>query len=402
MRIGIFTDQYYPSVSGLVTSIKMLYEGLEAMGHECFIFTSFNEKKIKPEDKEELYKKKIINIKGIPYPFKNIKDYRFTIFTRRYIKMIKKYNLDVIHVQTEYSISKIAIKASKKLHIPIVHTLHTSWKDYIQYIFPTLDKHFHKALMKIERNFFTKPISDSSEIEIVPTKKVLQDLDQYGMKEEKIRIVPTGIEVDRFDKKYVTKEQIIDLRRSYKIDDTTLLFVYIGRTSKEKNIETLIEAFTYALNGKDAKLMIVGGGPDLVDLKQSADDYVVSKQVIFTGQVPWDNVPLYYHAAQMFINASQSETQGLTYIEALSTETPVLVQKDLVLEDLIIDGYNGYIFDGIDDLVSKLQYIYENKEELNKLKENTLPSIQKYSKEEFTKNVLAVYDEAIENYKKRA
>ena len=56
MRIGIFTDQYYPSVSGLVTSIKMLYEGLEAMGHECFIFTSFNEKKIKPEDKEELYK----------------------------------------------------------------------------------------------------------------------------------------------------------------------------------------------------------------------------------------------------------------------------------------------------------------------------------------------------------
>ena len=402
MRIGIFTDQYYPSVSGLVTSIKMLYEGLEAMGHECFIFTSFNEKKIKPEDKEELYKKKIINIKGIPYTFKNIKDYRFTVFTGKYIKMIKKYNLDVIHVQTEYSISKIAIKASKKLHIPIVHTLHTSWKDYIQYIFPTLDKHFHKTLMKIERNFFTKPISESSEIEIVPTKKVLQDLDQYGMKEEKIRIVPTGIEVDRFDKKYVTKEQIIDLRRSYKIDDTTLLFVYIGRTSKEKNIETLIEAFTYALNGKDAKLMIVGGGPDLVDLKQSADDYVVSKQVIFTGQVPWDNVPLYYHAAQMFINASQSETQGLTYIEALSTETPVLVQKDLVLEDLIIDGYNGYIFDGIDDLVSKLQYIYENKEELNKLKENTLPSIQKYSKEEFTKNVLAVYDEAIENYKKRA
>ena len=256
--------------------------------------------------------------------------------------------------------------------------------------------------MKIERNFFTKPISESSEIEIVPTKKVLQDLDQYGMKEQKIRIVPTGIEVSRFDKKYVTKEQIIDLRRSYKIDDTTLLFVYIGRTSKEKNIETLIEAFTYALNGKDAKLMIVGGGPDLVDLKQSADDYVVSKQVIFTGQVPWDNVPLYYHAAQMFINASQSETQGLTYIEALSTETPVLVQKDLVLEDLIIDGYNGYIFDGIDDLVTKLQYIYENKEELNKLKENTLPSIQKYSKEEFTKNVLAVYDEAIENYKKRA
>ena len=122
--------------------------------------------------------------------------------------------------------------------------------------------------------------------------------------------------------------------------------------------------------------MIVGGGPDLVDLKQSADDYVVSKQVIFTGQVPWDNVPLYYHAAQMFINASQSETQGLTYIEALSTETPVLVQKDLVLEDLIIDGYNGYIFDGIDDLVTKLQYIYENKDELNKLKENTLPSIQ--------------------------
>ena len=104
MRIGLFTDQYYPAISGVVTSIKMLYEGLESLGHECFIFTSFSEKKMDKETRDSIYSKNVINLKGIKYPFKVLSNARFSCFPAKFIKLIESYKLDIIHVQTEYSI----------------------------------------------------------------------------------------------------------------------------------------------------------------------------------------------------------------------------------------------------------------------------------------------------------
>lgn len=399
MRIGLFTDQYYPSVSGVVTSIKMLYEGLESLGHECVIFTSFNEKKISKEELEIINQKNVVNFKGISYPFKSLKEFRFTFFTRRFVKVIKKYNLDVIHIQTEYSIAKIAIKASKKLHIPIVHTLHTSWKDYIQYLFPQLDKGFHKQLLWLERNWFTAPVSKASEIEIVPTKKVIQDLSLYGI-DKKVEIVPTGIELERFDEEHVSKEDVESLRSSLGIEKDEFVFSYVGRASKEKSINVIIDGFRMAFSGNPkVKLLIVGGGPVLEELMSEADKDGITKNIIFTDSVPWDKVPVYYHMTDVFINASKTETQGLTYIESLASGTPALVQKDEVIEGVVIDNYNGYIFDGVDSLVEKMKYIVDHKEELESLKDNCYKSIQSYSKEHFSKNILEIYKKAINDYK---
>ncbi|MBQ9519959.1 MAG: glycosyltransferase [Acholeplasmatales bacterium] len=398
MNIGLFTDQYYPAISGVVTSITMLYEGLEALGHKCFIFTSYDEKSLTENEKEEIKKKSVINIKGIPYPFKSIKQYHFSFFYGKAVKEVAKYNLDIIHVQTEYYLSKVAIKASKKLNIPLVHTLHTSWKDYLKYVFPITDKYFHRPLLWLERKMFLEPISKASVIDIIPNKKVIQDLPLYGMDVNKIAIIPTGIELERFKKKYSPDDKIKELREKLGINDDAFVFAYIGRASDEKNIENLIEAFTYALNGKNAYLVVVGGGPSLEALKQNAEDYVVKDQVIFTGQIPWTDIPLYYHMSNIFLNASKSETQGLTYIEALSSGTPALVQKDEVIENVIIDAYNGYTFDGVDDLVEKMQYVYENPNELKKLMKNAIESTKKYSKEVFTDTILKLYNESIEKY----
>lgn len=398
MRIGLFTDQYYPSVSGVVTSIKMLYEGLESLGHECIVFTSFDERKISKADLEIINQKKVVNFKGVAYPFKALKDFRFTFFTRRFVKVIKKYKLDVIHIQTEYSIAKIAIKASKKLHIPIVHTLHTSWKDYIQYLFPQLDKGFHKQLLWLEKKWFTAPVSKASEIEIVPTKKVIQDLSLYGI-DKKVEVVPTGIELERFDDNHVSKEDVEKLKKSLGIEDE-FIFSYVGRASKEKSINVIIDAFRMAFNDDPkVKLLIVGGGPELEELMSVADKDGITRNIIFTDSVPWDKIPVYYHMTDVFINASKTETQGLTYIESLASGTPVLVQKDEVIEDVVIDNYNGYIFDGVESLSLKMKYIVDNKGELDKLRDNCYKSLKNYSKEQFSKNIIEIYKKAINDYK---
>lgn len=396
MNIGIFTDQYYPFISGVVTSIKMLYEALEKLGHKVYIFTSLDEDDRFKNDPE--LNKNIINFKGRHYPFKACKDYKYTVFHKKFVKEVKKYNLDVIHLNTEFSVAKIGVLAAKELKIPLVYTMHTAWAEYIKVLFPKLDKIIHPILVRVMQILFTKPSYKPSVFTVLPTKKLIPVLKTYGIKStEKIKIMPTGIDLSRFNRDLHTQQELDDLKKSLGLTNK-FVFAYIGRTSKEKNIDMVISAFSKTFKGNDdVRLLIVGGGPVLEELKLVASDYEMLDKVIFTGLIPWEKVPMYYHISDVFVNASQSETQGLTYIEALASGLPNLVQKDLCIEGVIEDGYNGVIFDGEEDLINKYKYIFENKNLITEeIKQNAMNSSLKFSKEEFAKNALKIYEEAIE------
>ena len=396
MRIGLFTDQYYPFVSGVVTSIKMLYDGLTNLGHECYIVTSMAEDKIKDLEKQ---RKNVINIYGRPYPFKDLRDYRYTFSHRKYLKTIKNLNLDIIHVHTEYNISKLAILAHKKLHIPMVHTLHTLWSDYFKYVSPFFDKHFHKLMEKYLRKLFTGPVSKNSIIDIVPTKKVYDQSLKYGLNSD-IRIIPTGIDLDKFNPKHFTNQQINDLKNKLGIKSNQFVFLYIGRASKEKNIITLLNSYAKACKGNfDTVFVLVGGGPQLEELKEYCKELQIDNQVIFTNTIPREKLPIYYQLGDIFVNASQSETQGLTYIEALGSSIPLLVQKDDCIKDVVENYYNGIYFEGEDDLTLKMKEILRAPETLKKIKSNTINSVFEYSKETYALRVFALYEEAIEKFK---
>ena len=147
--------------------------------------------------------------------------------------------------------------------------------------------------------------------------------------------------------------------------------------------------------------MIVGGGPVLDSLKEQAEKLNIADKVVFTGLIPWEDIPYYYHISNVFVNASKSETQGLTYVEALAAGVPNLVLNDLCIEDVIREGYNGFIFNDMDEFVSKMEYCLTNN--LDDIIKNTKPSSLEFSKEKFAENIYNVYLEAIEinNNKKK-
>ncbi|MDE5714934.1 MAG: glycosyltransferase [Anaeroplasmataceae bacterium] len=398
MRIGIFTDQFYPYISGVVTSIKMLYEGLTNLGHEVFIFTSVDEKKA--AECAELKNYNFINFPGKPYPFKDLKDYRKTKNPKKMVKMVAEYHLDIIHVHTEFNIAKIAKIVSKKLNIPIVHTLHTLYEDYLRYVSPFFDRYFHRIMFKILAKVFVGSLSKATTIEIVPTKKVLALANKYYMKGD-IRVVPTGIELDRFDENNFTEEEKSNLKKKLNISNDIFVFGYLGRTSGEKNVPVIIEAYAKLKNKDNSVLLIVGGGPQFDELVELTHKYKIEDKVIFTGFIDNEDIPLYYHICDIFVNASKSETQGLTYIESLASSLPLLVQKDECIDDLIQDYYNGIYFDGIDDLVVKMEEIQKATTTLKNIKQNTKKSCAKYTKEHYAATIEGIYKEAIELYKKK-
>lgn len=395
MRIGIFTDQFYPYISGVVTSIKMLYEGLTDLGHEVYVFSSCDEQKV--AECEELKKYNYINIPGKPWPFKDLKDYRRTPHPKRYIKLIASYNLDIIHIHTEYNASKLARVASKKLNIPIVHTIHTLYEDYLRYVSPFFDKYFHTLMFKFLAKLFVESTSKAAIVHIVPTKKVLKLAPRYYIKGD-IKVIPTGIELDRFEDNTSNEEKLM-LKKSLGIANDKFVFGYIGRTSPEKNVKLIISAFAKLKYKDNAILLIVGGGPQLEDLKKYSTDLGLTDNIIFTDFIENDEIPKYYHICDIFVNASRSETQGLTYIESLASSLPLLVQKDECIDDVIQNYYNGIYFDGEEDLILKMEEIQKAPSTLSTIKANTKKSCLRFSKKHYAASVEALYQLALEKYK---
>ena len=382
MRIGIFTDTYYPQVNGVVTSILMLEKELKNLGHDVYIFTTSN-----PKAKD--LSQNIFRLPSMPFVF--LPTYRIAFFcSPKMLRKIKNFNLDIIHTQTEFSIGLFGKMVSKFLKIPMVHTYHTMYEDYVHYI---ANGYFFKPKAAQK---FSKIFCNMAKTVIVPTQKTKDCLIDYGVKKP-IKIIPTGIELEKFRAR-ITPEKIINLKKNLglKADDFVILF--LGRVAKEKSIDVLISQMPNIIKKvENAKLLIVGGGPYLEKLKSMSHDLFIDRNIFFTGEIPWQQINIYYRLADVFVTASTSETQGLTCIEAMASEIPVVCKNDPSVQNLIENGKNGFLFDDGKELTSIIYDLKQNQQ----LRENIIGhakiTVDNLSCNSFAKSIQNIYYQVIQN-----
>lgn len=376
MRVGLFTDTYLPQISGVATSIKTLKEELEKQGHEVYIFTTTDKHVKRYEDPT------IIRLPSVP----------FISFTDRRIvyrglfesyKIAKTYKLDIIHTQTEFSLGILGKMVGKALRIPVIHTYHTQYEDYVRYI--ANGKLIRPSMVKyIVRGF----LNDLDGV-ICPSRIALNLLDGYSVKIPK-RIIPTGIDLREYERPDISQEDIAELREKWAIASDETVLLSLSRVSYEKNIQALLANMPKILsNNPKVKLLIVGDGPYLEELKERAQDLAVMDNVIFTGMVSHNETALYYKAADFFISASTSETQGLTYAESLASGKPIIAQSNPYLDDLITDKMFGTLYQTESDLADAvLNAIVSTPAKQEKVWQKKLYEI---SAEAFGKSVFAFY-----------
>ena len=331
MRIGLFTDTYFPQVSGVATSIRTLKTELEKLGHKVFIFTTTDKDVNRYEDWQ------IIRIPSVP--FFAFKDRRVAYrgFSNA-LEIARQYQLDIIHTQTEFSLGLLGIWIAKELRIPVVHTYHTQYEDYVHYlakgmvIRPSMVKYIVRGFM-----------SDLDGV-VCPSEIVYDLLVGYKIKAEK-RVIPTGIDLAKFDRPELSREDIKKLRFKLGIAEDELMLLSLSRISYEKNIQAIVEALPMVLeeNAK-VKLVIVGDGPYAENLKALVTQLHIEDSVIFTGMIAPSDTALYYKAADFFISASTSETQGLTYLESLASGTPIIAHGNPYLDNVISDKTFGTLY----------------------------------------------------------
>ena len=391
MRIGLFTDTYPPYINGVSTNVCMLKHALEKKGHQVFVVTVNNDSlKYKLEENDT-----VIRIPGIPI---GIYDYRLTgVYPLRAINIIKKWKLDVIHSHTEFGVGTFARILAKQLNIPLVHTYHTLYEDYVHYI---THGYFDKSSKKIAE-YLTLFYCDKTANElIVPTKKIYDLFKEKYEVDRNIHIVPTGIEIDRFFKENVDKKKVTELKKKLLLLKDDFVIVFVGRIAQEKNIVFLIEAQKEICKKyNNIKLIIIGDGPDSEEYKQLVKKYKLEENIIFTGKVPWEEVPCYYQLADIFATASTSETQGLTVIEAMAGGVAPVCIDDESFKTAVVDDLNGRIFKNKKEYIKDIYELYEDNAKLNKLSHQARLNAERHSSKYYAEGVLDVYEHAIGNRK---
>jgi 1,2-diacylglycerol 3-alpha-glucosyltransferase len=393
MRIGIFTDTYPPFINGVSTSIVNLEKALRQKGHEVFIVT------VNPEDMSYRYEEdeRIIRIPGIPI---GIYDYRLTgIYPLKAINKIKNWNLDIIHSHTEFGIGTFARILAKQFNIPLVHTYHTMYEDYIHYI---TKGHFDKSSKKIVE-YLTMFYCDKTAKElIVPSKKTYNLFKEKYHVEKDIRIVPTGIEVERFFEERFTKEEILSLKKELGLKETDFVIMYVGRLAQEKNIELLLKAQEKIVKkNKNAKLVIIGSGPDYEKFITWTLDKKLEENIIFTNAIPWEEIPKYYQVADIFVTASVTETQGLTVIEAMAASKPVICIRDDAFLDVVVDDLNGKIFENSKEYEMIIQDLIDHPEIVKRMSRQARYTSEQHSLKYYALNILDVYESCLKTEKKK-
>ena len=374
MKILLASDWYEPAVNGVVASVLNLRRGLIAQGHDVRILTLSGNRKS--------YKRDGVYFVGsvradVVYPGARVR----VRYARKPLMEIIDWKPDIIHTNSEFSTFLLARKIALKLNVPLVHTYHTVYEDYTHYFFPS-----RRIGNKIVRQF-SRTIAGKTSAIIVPTEKVRKMLRGYGIATP-IEVVPSGIDLERFAGSEAAREE---LRARYKIPEDHTVLVSVGRLAKEKNHEELFR-FLKKCQGEKITFVLVGDGPYREELEQIVEQLDMKSQVIFTGMIPPSEVGSYYSVGDLFISASVSETQGLTYIEALSCGVPLLCRKDDCLKDVIVEGENGWTFTGEKDFARKLQSFIEDRDNWPEYREKARASSDKFSIPTFAKSVSKVYE----------
>ncbi len=384
MNIGIFSDTYFPQLNGVATSIRTLSTALEERGHHVYIFTP-SDPRCGNENEPNVFR-----LPSIPVFF--VRNYRAGyICPPHVLKKIHGMNLDIIHTQTEFPLGFLGKLISTTQGIPMVHTYHTMYEDYVHYIGGG-----HVVTPDMARDFSRMFCNTAMDV-IAPTHKTEQLLKSYGVTKP-ISVIPTGIDTSRFQKTQYDPAEILELRHSLGLEETTPVIISIGRIAREKSIDVVIGALPELLEKlPETKMVIVGEGNEIENLGKFAESIGVGEHVIFTGGKPWTEIGKYYQLGNVFCSASVSETQGLTFAEAMAGGVPVVAKKDECIENIITDGETGLLFEDSADLPGLLYRVLTDKALSAQLSEASIQAMERLSVKAFADSVEQLYQKILDS-----
>lgn len=351
MKIALMTNNYKPFIGGVPISVERLAKALRRQGHQVTVFAPTYEEQSEEENvfRYATCMRRFIGGIVLPNPF-----------DRRIEREFIQNHYDIIHVHHPMLIGRTAVYLSKKYHIPLVFTYHTRYEQYLSYVkpirmleagaarengrFSAVDKKVLDTIQYQLTPWYLNTFMKHCDLILTPTVGLQEYLHEIcGISYERMAVLPTGLEDASFQ---ATQAQMDAVRSRYQAQDRPL-FLTVSRMSHEKNVEFLLKSIALLKTKyqKPFRFLMVGEGPDKQEYQQLCRTLGIEEEVVFTGKLSNEELPAYYGAADLFLFASKTETQGIVLLEAFAGSAPVYAIHATGVDDLVRDGYNGRLTD---------------------------------------------------------
>ncbi len=390
MRVALFTETYLPHINGVVTHVKALKDGLEAMGHTVLIVTA-NSKTRKHYIKD--------NILYCPAHKGSKRLYGFDIalpVSRTRLRFLRDFNPDIIHIHNEFGIGLSGIGIAKILRVPLVYTLHTMYDEYIYYVAPAP---LVGITTRISHRYFRIFAKSADEV-TGPSIKCEQYIKETGL-DKPVSVVPNPVELDAFSPEKVTEEDKRAFREKYHIAPDEMVAIFVGRLGREKSVDVLLRYWAAEIRLEDRiHLVIIGDGPERENLQALADELKISDTVIFTGRVEHSDLPPYVASGDVYVTASLSDTNSISMLEGMAAGLPVLQLYDELNKDQVTDGVNGFTYRNAAEMASELRRIKKmDEEKLRILKSSVRQSVKNSGAQNLADYISTIYSRILSQEK---
>ncbi|MCL2033507.1 MAG: glycosyltransferase [Oscillospiraceae bacterium] len=386
MKIALFTETYFPSVNGVAAHVKTLKNGLEKLGNEVLIVTADKHCKHHYIDDDNILHCPSTEVKRL-YGFGAAPP-----FSYKRMRLITKFDPDVIHIHQEFGIGLSGILAAKKLKIPLVYTLHTVYDQYIYYIAPPP---FIRAATKMSHHYERFIASHASEL-TGPSQKCEEYFKKIGVRKD-VNLIPNAIDLEMFDPARVKQSDKAEFLNKYGIPIGKLLVCFVGRLGKEKSVDVLLEYWAETITrNDDMHLVIIGDGPDKRSLELLAENLNIKDMVTFTGMIKHDAMPVCFAACDVYATASLSEMNSISMLEGMASGLPVLQRYDEMNASQIEVGVNGYLFHTAQEMAGRLRDLKAlSPEKRAGFEERVIGSVVSRGVNELAEYMLGVYKKAL-------
>lgn len=385
MRIALMTNNYRPVMGGVPISIERLKRGLEARGHQVTVFA--------PTYREQEQEENVVRyatcmkhfIGGIVLP---------NPFDMRIEKEFRRQQFDIIHVHHPMLIGRTAVYLSRKYDVPLVFTYHTRYEKYVEC--------YTKGFARLDRvmPIYLRTFLRHCDFIFAPTAGIRDYLEETcRVPRYRLGILPTGIESGNF---CVPEEERNRIRNQYlhtaQEQQEVPLFLTVSRMASEKNVAFLLESLALFKDRyrKPFRMVLVGDGPDRMRYEKLCEKLGIAKETFFTGTLPNEETAAYFAAADLFLFASKTETQGIVIPEAFAGSTPVLAVRASGVEDLVDTGVNGVLTEeDREAYVSALLDFCQGRLDRERMAENAYAAGLLYREETVAQEAARVYNEVV-------
>jgi len=327
MRIGLFTNNYLPFRGGVTTAVETLRVGLEALGHRAWVFAPA----ARQPHPDPAFVFRYPSIPAPTYPGFSLP----VPHSRRLARLARELDLDVVHVHHPFLLGVTGRRLARRQRRPLVFTYHTRYEKYAHYV-PLPQRLVRGLAVRLSCRF-----ADSADLVVAPSDHVADTLRRRGVRAP-LAVIPTGVDLTLFSPG--SRERA---RRRLGLPIDGLICLYTGRLDREKSLEHVIDAFeSIAAAVSSATLHLVGRGSHGHALERRAAAGRAGHRIVFHGGLAREVLPDYYRAADVFLFASETETQGLVLAEAHACALPAVAVRGSGVDEVVTDGETGVLTKG--------------------------------------------------------